>query len=144
MCSEVEGLDQEKKGMECLPLPLSLVDFIDAHNLFDENPSLAAPGDQEDIAEKMAYEIHKKMRSEVEGLDQEKKGMECLPLPLSLVDFVDAHHLFDENLSLAAPASPSFAAASSSSSSSSSPNNLLLSELNNSWTFAQMWIDFFM
>ncbi|KAK9987038.1 hypothetical protein SO802_031989 [Lithocarpus litseifolius] len=63
MGSEVEGLDQEKKGMECLPLSLSLVDFVDAHHLFDENPSPAALGDQEEIAEKMAYEV-------VDGIDE--------------------------------------------------------------------------
>ncbi|KAL0000678.1 hypothetical protein SO802_014459 [Lithocarpus litseifolius] len=55
MGSKVEGLDQEKKGMECLPLPLSLVDFVDAHHQFDEYPSPATPDDQEEIAEKMAY-----------------------------------------------------------------------------------------
>nr|POF16859.1 guanine nucleotide-binding protein-like nsn1 [Quercus suber] len=150
MRSEVEGLDQEKKGMECLPLPLSLVDFVDAHHLFDENLSLAAPGDQEDIAEKMAYEV-------VDGFDEAEVEGLLLDLaddiepnfdPLSFLDLLDSEEgarLSKKMRSLTLSASPLIAAAaSSSSSSSSSPNNLLLSELNNSWTFAQMWIDFFM
>ena len=56
MDSEIDGLDQEK-GMNYLPLPLSFVDFLDDHYPFDENLSPAAPNDQEEITEKMAYAV---------------------------------------------------------------------------------------
>ena len=101
MGSDVDGLDQEK-GMDCQPLPQCFVDYVDAQDLFDENPRFAALDDHSQFQVMDSQEGTKKIGSEVDGLDQEK-GMDYLPLPLSFVDFLDDHYPFDENLSHAAP-----------------------------------------
>ena len=103
MGSEVEGLDQDKKGMECQPLPLSFVYFVVAHDLFDENPRFTAL----DVDDHLQFQVldsqegTKKMGSDVDGLDQEE-GMDCQLLPQCFVDFVYAQDLFDENPRFAA------------------------------------------
>ena len=78
------------------------VDFVDAQDLFDENPRFAALDDHSQFQVMDSQEGTKKMDSEIDGLDQEK-GMDYLPLPLSFIDFLDDHYPFDENLSPAAP-----------------------------------------
>ena len=101
MGSDVDGLDQEE-GMDCQLLPQCFVDFVDAQDLFDENPRFGALDDHSQFQVMDSQEGTKKMDSEIDGLDQEK-GMDYLPLPLSFVDFLDDHYPFDENLSPAAP-----------------------------------------
>ena len=72
-------------------------DSYDDQDSFDENPRFAALDDHSQFQVLDSQEGTKKMGSEVEGLDQDKKGMECQPLPLSFVYLVVAHDLFDEN-----------------------------------------------